>query len=240
MAAAYILNPAVQFFQKKTRNLLYRDEATKQVYRGFAVFIVLLFVFVILILCLGSLREAVVYQLVALLEDLPQIQADFQSMLVELETELIQMDLPASIIQPVQNFISQIDSYIAKFTIQVLAALAGLTTHILDMILVIILLVYFMLDGEKIIQSLHTFLITNQLNRISQLLRQANDMIWIYIKSRVLISAGMALTVYVGLKIGGIRYAGLFAIMSFLLDFIPYFWIFDSRNCYYAILPDHI
>ena len=48
-------------------------------------------------------------------------------------------------------------------------------------------------------------------------------MIWIYIKSRVLISAGMALTVYVGLKIGGIRYAGLFAIMSFLLDFIPYF-----------------
>ena len=71
-------------------------------------------------------------------------------MLVELETELIQMDLPASIIQPVQNFISQIDSYIAKFTIQVLAALAGLTTHILDMILVIILLVYFMLDAKKL------------------------------------------------------------------------------------------
>lgn len=169
------------------------------------------------------MRSTVVYQLVGLLEELPQIKAGVQELVMDLREELLQTNIPASVLQPLTDFVSQIDVYIARFTMQILATLAELTTHVFDLILIIILLIYFMLDGEKIVQNLHEFLLVQKLNRISQLIHDANQMIWVYIRSRVLISAGMAVTVYLGLTLGGIRYAGLFALMSFLLDFIPYF-----------------
>ncbi len=220
---AYLLNPAVQFFQKKTRNRVYLDSKTNQIYRGFAVFIVLVFVFVFLLLIYGYVRSKVVYQIVGLLDELPQLKISFQHMIGNVEAKLLQLDMPSSIIQPVQDFMMQFDSYVSKFAMQFLAWIAGLTTHVLDIVLILILLIYFMLDGEKIVRGLHEFLQIQHLNRISQLLQDTHEMLWTYIKTRVLISAGMAGTIYLGLMIGNIRYAGLFALLSFIMDFIPYF-----------------
>lgn len=220
---AYLLNPAVQFFQKKTRNRVYLDSKTNQIYRGFAVFIVLVFVFIFLLLIYGYVRSKVVYQIVGLLDELPQLKISFQHMIGNVEAKLLQLDMPSSIIQPVQDFMMQFDNYVSKFAMQFLAWIAGLTTHVLDIVLILILLIYFMLDGEKIVRGLHEFLQIQHLNRISQLLQETHEMLWTYIKTRVLISAGMAGTIYLGLMIGNIRYAGLFALLSFIMDFIPYF-----------------
>ena len=42
MVFAYILNPAVQLIQRKTRNLLYRDHKTRRAYRWVAVTVLVL------------------------------------------------------------------------------------------------------------------------------------------------------------------------------------------------------
>ncbi len=223
MVIAYILNPSVQLIQRKTRNLLYRDHKTRRAYRWIAVAVVLFFFFIILLVGFDSLRSLIVDQLLALLNDMPQIRAGFQGIVQDLEQELRTLDLPTSIIQPIQDFITEINQYVSGFVLRMLSSIARMTTHVLDMVLVIILLVYFMIYGEKIFESLHQFLIQNRLNRISRFVRDSNRMIWVYIKTRIIISAAMGLTVYLGLRIGQIRYAGMFALMCFLLDFIPYF-----------------
>ena len=59
--------------------------------------------------------------------------------------------------------------------------------------------------------------------RVSRVLYESNRYTWKYLGTRVLISLGMAITSYIGFSIIGLRYALLFAILAFVMDFIPYF-----------------
>jgi len=94
---------------------------------------------------------------------------------------------------------------------------------VFDLVIVIIVTVYFMLDGKKLIDSFRNILPEKVLVRFNRITTTTNDLTWKYIRSRVILSAGMAIVTYIGLTIMGVKYALLFAALSFVLDFIPYF-----------------
>ena len=58
---------------------------------------------------------------------------------------------------------------------------------------------------------------------MAHVLSEANNIGKQYIKSRFKISGCMAIAIFIGLRCFGIEYAFIFAILSFCLDFIPYF-----------------
>ena len=63
----------------------------------------------------------------------------------------------------------------------------------------------------------------NMRSHIVRLRQESHAMFWSYVGSRCIVCTIMALATYIGLSIIGLPYAFLFAITSFVLDFIPYF-----------------
>ena len=123
----------------------------------------------------------------------------------------------------VADLIAQGDSYIMSFALSLLGSVVNLSLQIFDIIVAIILIVYFMLDGRKLIQSFIDFMPEGAQPTIQRLFEEANYIAKRYIKARIIVCCFMASAVFIGLNMLEVKYAGIFALISFFLDFIPYF-----------------
>lgn len=209
---AYILSPLAGFLEKKTH-----------MRRGLAVFIVLFF-FVILIVGIFSLSlPRAVTQISALVEEIQSYAANFDSLLDSGMHYLTGLGLPQPVIDTMSGLLAESDRYISSFLTGILTAIVNLSLRLFDGIIIMILVVYFMLDGAQLIQKLLDTLPPGLRERAHSVVERSNRVTWDYIRTRVLISAGMAVCTYIGLSIIGLGYALLFAVLSFVLDFVPYF-----------------
>ena len=209
---AYILSPLASRLQRKTH-----------MKRGFAVAIVLL-CFVVLIVTLVSLSlPRAVTQISSLVSEFQRYASNFDSLLATGVGYLNDLGVPPNIIETLVGLLKDSDQYIASFLTGILAAAVNFSLRLFDGVIVVILVVYFMLDGRKLIDAFVATLPRSMRAKVTGVMEESNRVTWRYIKSKVVISAGMAVCTYIGLSIIGVHYALLFAMLSFVLDFIPYF-----------------
>jgi len=209
---AYLLNPLVKMIMKRAH-----------VKRGVAVAITLLFVVVILGFVISLFLPYLINQIVGLIGDLQAYAGNFDDLVYHILSYLEHLHIPPAAIQAVGDLIAQSDSYILSFVLTLLTSAVNLSLQIFDLVVIIIVIVYFMLDGPKLIHDLINFLPRTSGAKVAHILSEANNIGKQYIKSRFKISGCMAIAIFVGLRLFGIEYALVFAIMSFFLDFIPYF-----------------
>lgn len=209
---AYLLSPMTDFIIRKTG-----------VRRGIAVTVVLLF-FVTLVTFLISLAlPPIIDQVGDLISDLQAYAGNFDDLVYTVTNYLAHLHVPQEVLDMVADLIAQGDSYILSFALSLLGSVVNLSLQIFDLVVIIIVIVYFMLDGPKLIQSLVNFLPRTAGDKVAHVLSEANNIGKQYIKSRFKISGCMAIAIFIGLRCFGIEYAFIFAILSFCLDFIPYF-----------------
>ena len=209
---AYLLSPMTDFIIRKTG-----------VRRGIAVTVVLLF-FVTLVTFLISLAlPPIIDQVGDLISDLQAYAGNFDDLVYTVTNYLAHLHVPQEVLDMVADLIAQGDSYIMSFALSLLGSVVNLSLQIFDLVVIIIVIVYFMLDGPKLIQSLVNFLPRTAGDKVAHVLSEANNIGKQYIKSRFKISGCMAIAIFIGLRCFGIEYAFIFAILSFCLDFIPYF-----------------
>ncbi len=209
---AYLLNPIVKLIMKRVR-----------VKRGVAVAITLIFVLVILGFLISLALPYLISQVAGLINDLQAYAGNFDDLVYRVLSYLEHLHIPPMAIQTISDLIAQGDSYIMSFALTLLGSVVNLSLQIFDLVVIIIVIVYFMLDGPKLIQDLVNFLPRALGDKVAHVLSEANNIGKQYIKSRFKISGCMAIAIFVGLRCFGIEYAPVFAIMSFFLDFIPYF-----------------
>ncbi len=209
---AYLLNPIVKLLTFRGR-----------VPRGVAVLITFLGV-VGAIVWLGVLFiPYAVDQITGVVNDLMAYAGSFDQLLENTNELLASWHLPQPVLDWATDLVGRADSYLAKFFSIVLNWLASTTTGIFDIIVVLILIVYFMMDGATMIQTGINALPARAAVRVGRVVTESNRYTWKYLGTRVCISLGMAITSYVGFRIIGLRYALLFSILAFIMDFIPYF-----------------
>ena len=209
---AYLLHPLVKLIMKKT--------GCK---RGAAVAVTLGLVLMVLSLLLSLVIPYLVQQISGLIHDLQLNAGNFDGLVLRVMGYLERLHLPAEVIQMLGDLASQSDTYILSFALSLLTSAVNLSLQIFDLVVIIIVMVYFMLDGPQLIQDLINFLPAAIGDKVAHVLSEANHIGKKYIKSRFKISGCMATAIFIGLKCFGIQYAFVFAIMSFCLDFIPYF-----------------
>lgn len=209
---AYLLNPLVELVMRRTGAR-----------RGFAVAIALSLVAVVLVFILSMTVPSLIDQVSGLIVDLQAYASNFDDLVYTVTSYLARLHVPENVIQYVGDLLAQSDSYIMSLALSILSSVVGLSLQIFDLIIGVILVVYFMLDGPKLIQSFITFLPPALGSKVAHVFSEANRIAKKYIKSRFIISGCMAAAVFIGLRMFGIKYALVFAIMSFCLDFIPYF-----------------
>lgn len=212
MIIAYLLGPLARLFHRRLH-----------LRRGLAVGLVL-FLFLFLVVLLFSLTlPRIVTQAGALLTDIRIYSNNFDELVSSAVSYLERLNLPPSVIETAAGFLAQSDGYIAGFLNSIVSSLAGVPMRLFDGIVVFILVFYFMLDGEMLKDKLISLLPQRFGGRVRLMLSESNRLTWAYIRTRCLISFGMAVVTYVGLSLMGLQYAYIFAALSFLLDFIPYF-----------------
>ncbi len=209
---AYLLTPIAEYIVKKTG-----------VRRSFVIFFVfimfLVFVAVILTLSVPYLIDMTN----AVIADLSGEQVSYEALLSQINTFFLDLSIPQDIIDQGVGLLANVEAYLYTLFTSLLTWTVGLSGGIFDIIIVLILMIYFMLDGKKLTKALLEFLPKEMSTRSESVISGTNVLVWKYFKTRVLISSGMAITTYIGLRIIGVPYALFFAAMSFVLDFIPYF-----------------
>lgn len=228
---AYLLNPLVKLIMKKA-----------DCKRGPAVAVTLAIVITILSLLISLTLPYLIQQISGLIQDLQTYANNFDDLVFSVMRYLRHLHVPEEVIQSAADLIAQSDTYILSFALNLLTSMVNLSLQIFDLVVIIIVMVYFMLDGPKLIQDLIGFLPAVIGDKVAHIFSEANQIGKKYIKSRFKISGCMATAIFIGLKCFGIQYAFVFAIMSFCLDFIPYFGsiIGSIIEIFYALITGGI
>src|SRR6266702_877368 len=117
--------------------------------------------------------------------------------------------------------------------------LIGLLGNILDFIIVIMLSVYFVLDGPRIIHWLSYKTPVNQRGIITFLLRTLDQSLGGYFRGTFLLALGGALCTGVVLALLHVPYAAVLAVLFFLLYFLPVIGTYlIAALCILAALPE--
>ncbi len=191
--------------------------------RGVAVAVTTLGVVGLIIWLVVLCVPYVVDQISGVMDDLMKYAGSFDQLLEQLKDLLASWHLPQEVLDWVTNLVGKADVYLARAFSAILSWLMNTTTGIFDLVVVIILIIYFMLDGMKMLRAGVSLLPARMGLRVKRVLAESNHYIWKYLGTRVLISLGMAIVSYIGFTIIGLRYALLFAALAFVMDFIPYF-----------------
>ncbi len=209
---AYLLSPIVKLLTLGGR-----------VPRGLAVAVTALGVVSLLVWLAVLFVPFAVTQLSGVVNDLMAYAGSFEELLSALEDQLAAWHLPQPVLDLATDIMGRADAYLSKFFSILLNWLMNTTTGLFDVIVVVILIVYFMLDGAKMIRNGINALPARAAVRVERVVTESNRYTWKYLGTRVLISLGMAVVTYIGFRIIGLKYSLLFAILAFVMDFIPYF-----------------
>ncbi|MEA5039981.1 MAG: AI-2E family transporter [Clostridiaceae bacterium] len=209
---AYLLNPLVNRICKSGR-----------IRRGLGVALVLIIFVGLIAMLLSFTVPYAVDQVSSLVRDISSYASNLDELTTRAMSWLSGLHLPSFLLDKAGELLSKADVYLTQLFTLILEWLVNTSLGIFDVVVVFIVLIYLLLDGRKIGRSVLDHLPMELSTHLSRVLHEADSLTWKYLRSRVIVSGGMAIVTYLGLTVMGIRYAPLFAVFSFILDFIPYF-----------------
>jgi predicted PurR-regulated permease PerM len=210
--AAYLLTPLVRLLRKKLH--LPRIVA------------VLLVIAALLGLVAGLAAytvPALVRELSGLISELSHFSKNMDGTLADVVRWLQDSNVPQPMIDSALETLARLDEYLSRFLSGLLSTVLTISSGVVDFIVIVIMMIYFLLDWEKLMDGFVNAFPGNMRSHIVRLRLESHAMFWSYVGSRCIVCTIMALATYIGLSIIGLPYAFLFAITSFVLDFIPYF-----------------
>jgi len=210
--AAYLLTPLVRLLRKRLR-----------LPKLIAVALVMLSLLGLAVGLVAYFVPSLVRELSSLISELSHLASNMSTHLGDAVTWLQNWNIPQPIIDSAIETLARLDQYLASFLSGLLSAVLTVSSGVVDFIVIVIMMVYFLLDWDKLVDNFVNAFPGNLRIHMIRLRQQSHDMFWSYVGSRCIVCCIMAAATYLGLSIIGVPYAFLFAIMSFVLDFIPYF-----------------
>ena len=116
---------------------------------------------------------------------------------------------------------TQIVGQIEGLAGSVVPLLAGFFNTVLDVIIVAIISIYLLVDGQRLARWLRTNMPTTQQGRVRFLLHMLERVVGGYIRGQLIMSTFIGLVVGVGMALFHVPYAVLLGVLAFVLEFIP-------------------
>lgn len=123
---------------------------------------------------------------------------------------------------------AQIDAALAQISVQAQALTAGLVpllegvfNGVLDAVLVTVLSIYLLVDGERLIAWLRTSAPVKHRPRVTFVIEAFQRVVGGYIRGQLILCTLIGVLVGVGMALLGVPYAVLLGALAFILEFIP-------------------
>lgn len=211
---AYILNPAVDWLTAKGFK------------RVWAIALLYLAVFSVVIVGGSSLVPLLVRDLEAFGRELPLMTAKGEELLYAIQWHYQHSALPPSLRTSLDQGLISMQAAAQGFVASVVAAILGLLSHIIGLVISPVLAFYLLHDWHELSEAALGLLPTSWRQEAIQVGRDVDKVLSGVIRGQLTIAVIVGILVSVGLYLLGVRYALIIGILAGMLDIIPYFGAF--------------
>ncbi len=218
MICAYILNPIVNFFEKRLK-------IKKVLAISITYSMIVALIFIILFFTIPSIIDSILN----ITKEMPTYVEVVQTWVdVMLKNERVKgLIIQAGLLSKFQEISTQVGSVTIDVLQNLAMYLVSFTSNLLNVILGFLISIYVLADKEKFVRGARiiTYMILKEENgtKLISFIRTYNRMIGVYIGIKAIDSAIIGMIALVGLVIVGEPYAPLIALIGGITNMIPYF-----------------
>ena len=209
----YITNPLVTFLEKKLK-----------IKRIFGILITLFLLFGLLTIGVIYLLPILINQLSSLINSTQGLYWEIQSFVNQLSKNPLfkSLNIQSTIQQLNLSYVDILQNILNGVTNSLGSVVSAVVNTIMILIMTPIFLVYFLMDGQKLLPMLERTVLKRDKLNISSLLTNLNATVARYISGISIDALIIGALAYIGYSVIGLKYALVFAIFSSLANLIPY------------------
>lgn len=209
----YITNPLVKFLQEKLK-----------INRMIGILITLSLLFGLIALGVIYLLPILINQLSSLINSTQGLYWEIQSFVNQLSKNPLfrNLNIQSTIQQLNLSYVDILQNILNSVTNSLGSVLSAVVNTLMILIMTPIFLVYFLMDGHKLLPMLERTVLKRDKLNISSLLTNLNTTVARYISGISIDALIIGALAYIGYSVIGLKYALVFAIFSSLANLIPY------------------
>ena len=209
----YITNPLVKFLQEKLK-----------INRMIGILITLSLLFGLIALGVIYLLPILINQLSSLINSTQGLYWEIQSFVNQLSKNPLfrNLNIQSTIQQLNLSYVDILQNILNSVTNSLGSVLSAVVNTLMILIMTPVFLVYFLMDGHKLLPMLERTVLKRDKLNISSLLTNLNATVARYISGISIDALIIGALAYIGYSVIGLKYALVFAIFSSLANLIPY------------------
>ena len=209
----YITNPLVKFLQDKLK-----------IHRMIGILMTLSLLFGLIALGVIYLLPILINQLSSLINSTQGLYWEIQSFVNQLSKNPLfrNLNIQSTIQQLNLSYVDILQNILNSVTNSLGSVLSAVVNTLMILIMTPIFLVYFLMDGHKLLPMLERTVLKRDKLNISSLLTNLNATVARYISGISIDALIIGALAYIGYSVIGLKYALVFAIFSSLANLIPY------------------
>ncbi len=211
LVIAYLFNPLVLIFQNK---------GLKRTYSVILVFVIsfsLIFIF-----CLIFITR-IIKEIYILVENIPIYSMQISNTVINLETKLLNSNIPNGIKQIIYDNIVTIENLITSFLQKSIDMIISAISNSLEIALIPVITFYFLADSKYFIDQAKLLMPKNKREKIIELLKDIDHVVGRFIRGQIIVSILIALFTSITLVLLNVKYAVVLGIFAGITNVIPYF-----------------
>ena len=209
----YITNPLVTLLEKKLK-----------INRIFGILITLFLLFGLVTIGVIYLLPILINQLSSLINSTQNLYWEIQSFVDQLSKNPLfkSLNIQSTIQQLNLSYVDILQNILNSVTNSLGSVVSAVINTLMILIMTPIFLVYFLMDGHKLLPMLERTVLKRDKLNISSLLTNLNATVARYISGISIDALLIGTLAYIGYSVIGLKYALVFAIFSALANLIPY------------------
>lgn len=209
----YITNPLVTLLEKKLK-----------INRIFGILITLFLLFGLVTIGVIYLLPILINQLSSLINSTQNLYWEIQSFVNQLSKNPLfkSLNIQSTIQQLNLSYVDILQNILNSVTNSLGSVVSAVINTLMILIMTPIFLVYFLMDGHKLLPMLERTVLKHDKLNISTLLTNLNATVARYISGISIDALLIGTLAYIGYSVIGLKYALVFAIFSALANLIPY------------------
>lgn len=209
----YITNPLVTLLEKKLK-----------INRIFGILITLFLLFGLVTIGVIYLLPILINQLSSLINSTQNLYWEIQSFVNQLSKNPLfkSLNIQSTIQQLNLSYVDILQNILNSVTNSLGSVVSAVINTLMILIMTPIFLVYFLMDGHKLLPMLERTVLKRDKVNISSLLTNLNATVARYISGISIDALLIGTLAYIGYSVIGLKYALVFAIFSALANLIPY------------------
>ncbi|VUW94390.1 pheromone autoinducer 2 transporter [Streptococcus constellatus] len=209
----YVTNPLVKFLEKELK-----------IKRIFGVLITLVLLFGLITLGIIYLLPILITQLTSLISSGQNVYGELQNWINQLSQHALfkNLNIQSMIRQLNLSYVDILQNILNSVTNSLGSVVSAVVNTFLILIMTPIFLVYFLIDGDKLLPMLERTVLKRDKLNITKLLTNLNATIARYISGISIDAFIIGTLAFIGYSVIGLKYALIFAIFSMIANLIPY------------------